>query len=376
MTLTREAMLLRGLDRDTMVGLEIGPFFSPIAPKAQGWRTYVVDFTSGEELREKARTHTAEVIRANAHLVEDVDVITTGQNLQEPLLALRPEGFDYLIASHAFEHVPDLIGFLNQCEQFIAPGGVMSLAMPDLRFCFDYFRRPTMTDDLLLAHREGRKRHTAETLFQAQAYQGWLKGAAAWSREETAPVDLVCTIEHAYAWYVDELAADQVSAAYIDAHSWVFTPANFSLVILELNVLGLISFRIRGSLEDGQGSEFFAQLEPGRVELDTAGVHAERQRLVNQMVIEQASRQRGPDAAPAAVSAAPEPIAAPEPTAPLPPPGRSATLPLEEGLTTLVLPAGLSARSVAALRTWLDVVVDLSSAEQSHHQNGVVSAQS
>jgi len=37
-----------------------------------------------------------------------------------------------------------------------------------------------------------------------------------------------------------------------------------------------------------------------------------------------------------------------------------------------VIPAGLSARSVAALRAWLDVVVDLSSTEQSHHQNGVV----
>ncbi len=95
------------------------------------------------------------------------------------------------------------------------------------------------------------------------------------------------------------------------------------------------------------------------------------------MVIEHASRRPEPNVAAVAVAelAAPPQVAVPVamPVAvPLPTPGRSATLPLEEGLTTLVLPADLSARSAAALRAWLDVVVDLSSTEQSHHQNGVV----
>jgi len=305
MHLSRQDMLLRGLDRESMVGLEIGPWYSPIAPKAQGWRTFVVDFTTGEELREKARTHVAEAIRAAAHLVEDVDVVSTGQNLGKPLLGLRPEGFDYLIASHAFEHVPDLIGLLKQCEEFMAPGGVISLAMPDLRFCFDYFKRPTMTDDLLLAHREKRTRHSPETLFEAQAYQSWGGGGGAWSRQDPAAVNLVVTIEHAYGCYLEELDADKESAPYVDAHSWIFMPANFSLVVLELNVLGLINFRIR-SIEDGEGSEFFVQLEPGRIELSHADVQAERQRLVDQMVAQQASRHRG---SAAAVIAAPEPAA-------------------------------------------------------------------
>ncbi len=261
MHVSRQDMLLRGLDRESMVGLEIGPWFSPIAPKAQGWQTFVVDFTTGEALREKARNHEAAAIRAAAHLVEDVDVVSTGQNLGKPLLGLRPEGFDYLIASHAFEHVPDLIGLLEQCEEFIAPGGVISLAMPDLRFCFDYFKPPTMTDDLLLAHRQKRTRHAPETLFEAQAYQSWVGDSGAWTRQNPGAVNLVVTIEKAYKVYLKELDADQESAPYIDAHTWIFMPANFCLVVLELNVLGLINFRIR-SIEDGEGSEFFVHWSP------------------------------------------------------------------------------------------------------------------
>lgn len=37
----------------------------------------------------------------------------------------------------------------------------------------------------------------------------------------------------------------------------------------------------------------------------------------------------------------------------------AATLPLPEGLVTLAIPAGLSARSVKALKAWIDVIVDL-----------------
>src|SRR4051794_40921352 len=96
----RTEFLLQGIDRGTAYGIEVGPFYSPIAPKAQGWHTTVVDFTDQNALVETARTHTAAQIRALVDKIEPVDVVWRDVQLDKACLRLRPEGFDYLIASH------------------------------------------------------------------------------------------------------------------------------------------------------------------------------------------------------------------------------------------------------------------------------------
>ena len=40
----RRTILLDGIDKANTRGVEIGPFFSPMAPKKDGWNTIVVDF--------------------------------------------------------------------------------------------------------------------------------------------------------------------------------------------------------------------------------------------------------------------------------------------------------------------------------------------
>ena len=285
----RSAWLQQGLDSRTMTGIEIGPWFSPVVPRADGWNTVVVDFSTSEELRERARSHTSDVIRALGEKIEDVDVVWSGESLVEDLLSRQPQGYDFLVASHVFEHLPDLIGFFRQLERIIKPGGVVSLAMPDRRICFDYFKPLTMTDDLLAAHREGRTRHTPETIFQAEAYQGWLNGNAAWSRTDIPDVKPVSTLRAAYAQYLLDVASSQLEhPPYVDAHVWIFVPANFSLVILELNVLGLIDFHVTRIIDSPDWSEFLVQLEHGRLALDDDAVEAERARLLHQMMKDQA----------------------------------------------------------------------------------------
>ena len=80
--MSRLGLLRRNLDR-SMLGAEIGPFFSPVVPRSEGWRTIVVDSADAEELRRRARTHDAQVVRDNAHRIEDVDAVWTGQPLDE-----------------------------------------------------------------------------------------------------------------------------------------------------------------------------------------------------------------------------------------------------------------------------------------------------
>ena len=73
--------------------------------------------------------------------------------------------FDAFIASHVIEHTPDLIDFLQTSEILLKSSGVVVLAIPDKRYCFDYFQPLTTPGQVLAAHAEGRSRHTRRTAF-------------------------------------------------------------------------------------------------------------------------------------------------------------------------------------------------------------------
>ena len=74
-------------------------------------------------------------------LIEEVDIVLRdGDSLAEACLARRPQGYDFLVGSHSLEHVPDLLGFFQEADRLLAPGAVITQALPDLRFCFDFFR--------------------------------------------------------------------------------------------------------------------------------------------------------------------------------------------------------------------------------------------
>jgi hypothetical protein len=42
--------------------------------------------------------------------------------------------FDYCVATHVMEHVPDTIGWLNQILEVMHDGAVLALALPDRRY--------------------------------------------------------------------------------------------------------------------------------------------------------------------------------------------------------------------------------------------------
>jgi len=73
--------------------------------------------------------------------------------------------FDAFIASHVIEHTTDLIGFLDTAETLLCPSGIVILAIPDKRYCFDYFRPLTTTGEVLCASASRRSRHTRRIIF-------------------------------------------------------------------------------------------------------------------------------------------------------------------------------------------------------------------
>lgn len=283
----RTTFLTFGLDRDTF-GVEIGPFFNPIAPKAKGWQTTVIDYTDQNGLLDVARNHTAQVIRDMASNIEFVDVVWKGEPIDEACLKIRQEGFHYLIASHVIEHTPDFIGFLRQVSNLANDNFILSLAVPDCRRTFDFFKPLSTTADALLAYRQKRAVHSPETMFIAYAYALWVNGVGAWLPGQTGELSLPDTLDEAHAKYTDYLASHETGTqTYVDSHCWYWTPSSFELMILELNHLGYIDFTIE-TLESQPSSEFLVRLKKGKYNLDVGDVHERRMRLLRQIRVEMA----------------------------------------------------------------------------------------
>lgn len=158
-------MLLAPVPRGGKI-IEIGPSISPIAPKSAGWNSYALDHLSREGLVAKYEGHP----QVDVSRIQEVDFIWTGGPLSS---AIPPElhgSFDALVASHVIEHTPDLLAFLGSAETLLKSTGVVILAIPDKRYCFDYFQTVTTTGQVLAAWTERRVRHDRWFGFDYAAY--------------------------------------------------------------------------------------------------------------------------------------------------------------------------------------------------------------
>ena len=113
--------------------LEIGPAHNAILPKRDGYDTRIVDYLDRSGLVEKYR----DFRQYAPDSIEEVDyVLPAGAHLSSVI----DERFELVLASHVLEHTISLIDFLNDCGRLLAPGGVVTLVVPDHRYCFDRFR--------------------------------------------------------------------------------------------------------------------------------------------------------------------------------------------------------------------------------------------
>jgi len=247
--LTREEKVL--IHIDTMgAGLEVGPSYNPILPKAKGYNIKTVDHAPAEVLRAKyaSVTHGVDINR-----IEHVDYVWKG----EPLDALiqKPNHFDYIIASHVIEHTPDMISFLKQLENLLREGGIVSLVIPDRRYCFDTFRPCSTIGDILQAHIEMRTRHTPGTVFDHFYSIVSMNSLPSWKSGDHGTFEAMHSAEEA--WKLFDTARD--SEEYIDVHNWRFTPSSFVHIICALAEMNYLGLEI-ASFYATEGCEFFVSL--------------------------------------------------------------------------------------------------------------------
>lgn len=169
------------------------------------------------------------------------------------------QSYDAVLSSHSLEHMPDAIGFLLSCEKLIKPGGVIKLALPDKRCCFDFFSGLSTSGDMLSAHHNKDRVHSKRTSFNEVAYAAKNNGRHGWSiADQTTDLELVWPLDHAYAVFRRASATNE--GEYFDFHAWKFTPSSFALIIEEISYLGFLGLRV-AEISETMAHEFFVTLE-------------------------------------------------------------------------------------------------------------------
>lgn len=256
--MTREEKVLVNIQKSS-VGLEIGPSISPFAPKKEGFNVEIIDHLSKDGLISKYREHGIDLSK-----IEDVDYIWNGQSYAE--LTGKKKYYNWIIASHLIEHTPDIITFLNQCDEVLKEEGILSLVIPDNRYCFDFFRPLTGISKVIDAFYSKNVIHSAGTA--AEYFLNFTKkgGNICWGEGMPGQFEMTFTKEDA----MDKMQGILQHKAYLDLHAWCFTPTSFRLLIQDLNDLGFISLK-EVTFFPSHSCEFYITL--GR---NGSGFHQER----------------------------------------------------------------------------------------------------
>jgi SAM-dependent methyltransferase len=267
--LSRRSAITGHLNIDGL-GLEIGPSHNPLLPKSQGHRVETVDYANAEHLREKYRALNIDI----SH-IEEVDYVSGGDSILETIG--KPGRYDYIVASHVIEHVPDLVGFLRDCEQLLKPDGRLSLAIPDKRYCFDVFQTLSTTGHVLAAR--GANRTNPATAFDFVANFSRRGGHDTWGSDDCSEPCFVNDLARAKELF------ERVSKSneYVDVHVWRFVPSSFRLIVSDLNALGETSLREFSFAAPG-GFEFFTTMSK-----DAVGCRLGRLTLAKQAIVEHAA---------------------------------------------------------------------------------------
>jgi SAM-dependent methyltransferase len=271
----RTQRLLRSLKKDARV-IEVGPSFNPLAPKRDGWNTFVIDHASRADLVAKYSAHSA----VDTTQIEEVDFVWQGGSLADAVPVDQHGTFDAFIASHVIEHTTDVVTFLKAAETLIRPDGIIILAVPDKRKCFDFYRHPSTTGDALAAFLEERTRHDTRTHFESVMRTVHKGGAPGWHADDTREGVIAIPFDKAH-----EQLGLAALPEYVDAHNWVFVPSSFCLMLLELAAMGYLDLRVE-EIAEAEATEFYAWLRKGRGPIGAADLQAVRKTLMDKTILE------------------------------------------------------------------------------------------
>ena len=245
-------------------GLEIGPSWRPLLPKAKGYDVRVADHLDQAGLIAKY----GQLRPIDA--IEPVDYVLTGPRLTDTI----DERFDWIVASHVLEHTVCLVTFLRDAETLLRPDAILSLAVPDRRYCLDRFRERTSLGRVIDVFRADPAVHSEGSVLEYCLTVVTKGEMISWDATHVGTFRQRHTLEEAR-----ELAAIAASK-YVDLHNWVFTPNHLRLMLVDLRALGFIGLR-EVAFHETVDAEFYIALSP-----DGPGPHLSRDELVRLAALE------------------------------------------------------------------------------------------
>jgi SAM-dependent methyltransferase len=231
--MTRREKFLSGIDLKQMRGIEIGPLMSPMVTKADS-DVFYVDHADRETLQAKYAADP----NVDTEKIVSVDAIWGDRTLRECF----PDGsrFDYVIASHVIEHVPDMLGWMREIADVLGPSGRLILAIPDRRYTFDYLRQPTRLNEVVDAYLRRNRRPMPAQIFDYNANAVELDMIAAWENR----IDIASLKHFVNRRFALDRSIESVrDGKYIDGHCWVFTARSLAVLLLDLFDLDLLPYR-------------------------------------------------------------------------------------------------------------------------------------
>lgn len=215
--------LFTGIDVANMEGLELGPLDRPLLSKKRS-KVYYVDNASTEDLI--AKTRDDDKARCDWRLIVPTDIVWN-----KPLDQCVPKGrkFDYCISSHVIEHIPDMIGWIQQIGSVLREGAVANFAMPHRNFTFDYRRRTTSPSQFIGWHMRKLMRPAPEQVFDHVAYASFDVGS-----ERPLQIDAA----------LDAARRSVDTDEYLEVHCNVFTEKSFLQAFSVITRAGLLKFRL------------------------------------------------------------------------------------------------------------------------------------
>ena len=270
----RRSQVLKYITKEQK-GIEIGPWFAPISPKKEGYNCLSFDVFDAETLRNTAREDPF-IDNKLVDEIEAVDIVGSSVNIATEIEKRGELGqFDYVVSSHNIEHIPNPIKFLQGCEQVLKPGGCLSMAVPDKRVCFDYFRPLSTLGSWLAAYFENRDRptpieHFEQSSLHCRFFVDDEERTGFSLDDDPRKIRNLPTVTEAYEDLKKKFSSGDTT--YYDTHCWTFTPSSFSLIMLDLSLIGLTRL-VDVETTSAFGNEFHVHLKKSELSPSSFGLN-------------------------------------------------------------------------------------------------------
>ncbi|MCT6879775.1 MAG: methyltransferase domain-containing protein [Commensalibacter sp.] len=250
----RKANLRRDIDFTTARCMEIGALNKPIIQPNEGNILYA-DHLSIEGLKKQFAWDTT---------IKPEDLAPVSVIWQEkPLKDCVSGQFDYVIASHVGEHVPNLIGWINEIQEILKPNGELRLALPDGRFSFDAKRQLTRLSDLLAAWMKNLRCPDTHIVldFALNKIDDSYAGLDLLNQDPSNLDRIKPQFPFSEVLMWGERTLDPNH--YEDVHCWVLTPGHFAKLMLPLAQNDILKMACVSFVDTvAPGLEFIVNLSP------------------------------------------------------------------------------------------------------------------